>query len=273
VKRPLAAAIVLALCAASPGAVALAQEPRLEDALERLKSPDPRVRRLAAFDIGRLDRSAEPAVPALLAGLADPDKDAGEAMVWALSRIGDAALPGLREGLSAPEPVVRLRAAMALYNNVPSDAASHAALVRALSDPDPLTRSYASGALARGGDNLKRRGEVRWWVIPLAYWQELLGLALAVVAWFGLAARFNRRRPLARWRRGLLVLVTAAPPFAFLAWALVRALRPPWVAGFLPGSVTLLPFREAAILTLGFACALAATWAAWGPTAPEDALP
>ncbi|WP_319582885.1 HEAT repeat domain-containing protein [uncultured Pseudodesulfovibrio sp.] len=78
--------------------------------------------------------------------------DAGERTMGltALRRCGQAALPGLLSGLSAPDAAVRRGAVYGLALQ-PSPALAMDALLEALGDPDPTVRFVAAQTLARMG--------------------------------------------------------------------------------------------------------------------------
>lgn len=149
--------------------------------------PKARVREQAALLLARLGPQAVAALPALIAQLADDDKEAVRAAEVALRRIGPLALPRLVAALRHRQPEVRVRAALLLscrqdYGEGlatavpallvalqdpeasvraevartlgeidPGGRSSLGALIDALADPDPAVRVAAAQALGKAG--------------------------------------------------------------------------------------------------------------------------
>lgn len=127
-----------------------------------LVSPNPRVRRSAAFALGKSSGLAIYTVPKLVRALKDPNSGVREAAAFALGEIGSAAwqpaYPALLEILAGDgDPLARRSAAFALGNLgrlalAEGDGAVpvvRLALCRALSDPDAAVRQNAVWALGR----------------------------------------------------------------------------------------------------------------------------
>src|SRR5262249_55574811 len=79
-----------------------------------LRHSHPTERRQAAEALAQLGPAAEPAVPALIGALADPEPEVRQAAQAALGRVGPAAVDPLRKELTRKEVPVRLGAAVAL---------------------------------------------------------------------------------------------------------------------------------------------------------------
>jgi HEAT repeat protein len=116
-----------------------------------LQNPDVGSRRVAAEKLGLLGPEAAPAVPALVAALADPDDDVRARAADALARVGGPAVWPLRRALADPRPQVRRGAATALGRNPGDPERSAAALAPLLSDPEPAVRLAALSALCSLG--------------------------------------------------------------------------------------------------------------------------
>ena len=110
------------------------------------------------------------------------------------------------------------------------------------------------------GISLKAQGTVLWWVVPRAYWKELAAFVLLLVAWLALMARFPKHRPTSPAKHLALMAVTAAVPAALACYAVYYAITREWAQGFLPDTVTLVPFPVAAVLSTALVCVLPAVW-------------
>lgn len=135
----------------------------LPDLLEALHSGDVRLRRHAAWALGRIgerDRAAAAsAIPGLLAALRRPGGRMREVSAWALGRIGSVnAVPALREALSDRNSVVRRAAAEALgltgsaLESAPLRTQIVLGLEKLLADPDRSVRRAAAEAMGRIAD-------------------------------------------------------------------------------------------------------------------------
>ena len=129
---------------------------------EELTSCDARVRRSAAFALGKTGALAIYTAPRLVRALKDPDAGVRQAAAFALGEIGPAAwqsaYPALLEVLiNDSEPLARRSAALALGNLgklalTEEDSAAPVvcqALQKALTDPDAAVRQNAVWALGR----------------------------------------------------------------------------------------------------------------------------
>jgi HEAT repeat protein len=120
--------------------------------LAKLKDKNPAARQEAARALGTI---GQPAVPALIERLKDPDSDIRIAAADAIGRVGsDAreALPALDKAMKDPEPLVRQHAAYALtVVPSPNDQSVLPTLIDALQDRDPEVRRQVPMALARFG--------------------------------------------------------------------------------------------------------------------------
>src|SRR5439155_22935303 len=129
---------------------------------EELANPDARVRRSAAFALGKSGGLAVYTVPKLVRALQDPDAGVREAAAFSLGEIGPAAwqpaYPALLEVLAGDsDPLARRSAAcalgklgrLALVEEDKSASAVRGALQKALADPDAAVRQNAVWALGR----------------------------------------------------------------------------------------------------------------------------
>jgi vesicle coat complex subunit len=94
-----------------------AAEPAVPALVKALGDPDPEVQISAAEALGRIGPAAEPAVPALIEALGDPDADVQRTASETLGRIGlaaKAAVPALINALGSADPGVRRDAARAM---------------------------------------------------------------------------------------------------------------------------------------------------------------
>ena len=122
-----------------------------------LNSPDPSVRRSAAFVVGKYGMEGAPFVPALMRLLADSEPSVREAAAFAIGEIG---LPAARQAekelrrVLAEDRVasVRRAAAYALGQLGTFGTGAAATLRRALRDPDPRVRQNAAWALGNQGE-------------------------------------------------------------------------------------------------------------------------
>lgn len=111
--------------------------------MRRLDSPDPEVRRKAAFALGAIGQPASGAVPALAAILADdPDTKARQQAALALFKLAPAsesAVPALSRAVHDPDPLVRIDATFALARLGSVSQSAVPALLEALEDADNQT--------------------------------------------------------------------------------------------------------------------------------------
>jgi HEAT repeat protein len=114
--------------------------------------PAARLREQAALLLARLGPRAEPAVPGLLEGLADPDPEARRAVQSALRHVGPGSVPGLITALRHRQAAVRAGAAELLGDQQdlgPAVGKAATPLVAALRDRDAGVREQAAGALGQ----------------------------------------------------------------------------------------------------------------------------
>jgi HEAT repeat protein len=126
-----------------------------------LKSPDPAVRRSAAFALGKAGSASIYSVPRLVGALKDSQPSVREAAAYALGEIGastwDQTCPALVSLLTDDgDPLVRRSAAFALGRlGLPADDGAAATVVqalrRALGDTDPSVRQNAAWAIGQAG--------------------------------------------------------------------------------------------------------------------------
>ncbi len=138
-------------------------------------------------------------------------------------------------------------------------------LVATLLDVDGDVREMAVSALDEIATSLKAQGTVLWWVVPRAYWKELLALLLLLSSWFALARRFPKHRPSGKLKQTALFHLVSTAPTILACWAVYYVTTREWAQGFLPDlPITQLPFPVAAALSVGFCTVLAAVWACYG---------
>lgn len=122
----------------------------IDDLTAALK--DPRVRRAAAFSLGRLGPASAPAIPALL-DAARADLSCGEA----LRQIGAKSVPAIRDALLKDKDTARVRERLVeiLAGFGPAAADAAPALILILKNGDPEVREDAVVALAAIGPQAK----------------------------------------------------------------------------------------------------------------------
>jgi HEAT repeat protein len=163
---------VLAL-ALAVGCGRKAQGPDYADLTKALKSRDEIKRGRATLDLITI---GEPAVPALVALLSDPEPEArrvAASTLWGMGVKAKAAVPQLAVALGDTDPEVRGRAAMALGVIGPEAREAVPALIRALRDRDVNVRLASINAL-------KAMGQYAIEAVPALrrlVKHELLGLA------------------------------------------------------------------------------------------------
>jgi HEAT repeat protein len=119
--------------------------------VEKLKSADETVSGPASLELIRL---GEPAVPALLDLLRDPEprhRALAARTFWGMGAKAGGAAAALGDALADGDASVRVGAAMALENMGPAAAPAVAALIRALRDPSAEVRPWAARALGSIG--------------------------------------------------------------------------------------------------------------------------
>ena len=149
-RAPLRLAIVLVSLSLAAGC-ARDPERRAADLVEDLRSPD-----AAAVDraVRQLVEMGEPAVPALVLALKDPEarvRNAAASALWGLGPKARDAVPTLAEALADGDDGVRLGVVMALESIGRDAAAAVPALARAVRDRDGNVRLWAAKALAKIG--------------------------------------------------------------------------------------------------------------------------
>lgn len=131
---------------------ALAEIPELAAAqtlIDTLSDPDEDVQVCAVMGLGERREASSAAQDGLLALLRRSNAYVQRHVGDALSKIGEAVVPGLLLALEDDEPAVRVQAARALvriesHQAIPS-------LIKALDDPEPAVEHYAWDALQRMG--------------------------------------------------------------------------------------------------------------------------
>jgi HEAT repeat protein len=117
--------------------------------IEALEDRDARIRSLACYGLGLMGAEAGAAVPALSARILDGELQIAEQAAWALSRIGEAAVPVLVLRLGDPEPRARVLAARTLGRMGRSARGSVSALLVAAGDSDATVRKEVREALQK----------------------------------------------------------------------------------------------------------------------------
>lgn len=124
--------------------------PAVTPMLELLTEADPGMRYIIVIALGKI--ADQRAVPALLDELCGNDTWVRVAATGSLIRMGEAAVPGLVDGLGHEDKNVRRAAAKALGKIGTQDPAALRALSAALLDVDSGVRRFAAEALGRLGD-------------------------------------------------------------------------------------------------------------------------
>ena len=89
---------------------------------------------------------------------------------------------------------------------------------------------------------------------------RVASLVLLLAAWFALIARFPKHRPASKLKHLALMALTAAVPVALSCSAVFYAITRYWAQGFLPDTLTVVPFPVAAVLSTALVCTLPAVW-------------
>ena len=141
----------LLVCFALAVACGRSPERRAADLVEDLRSPDAAA---VARAVRQLVEMGEPAVPALVQALRDPEarvRNAAASALWGLGPKAHDAVPTLAEALADNDDGVRLGVVMALESIGRDAAAAVPALARAVRDRDGNVRLWAAKALAKIG--------------------------------------------------------------------------------------------------------------------------
>jgi len=117
------------------------------DQLKFLKNKDPRVRRAAATNLGRLGADAKFAIAPLRQRLTDADPRVRCGAATALGEIGPAAVDEMIQALTLPDKLVRREAVWGLAKIGKAAAPAIPALARRLADRDASVRKGAARAL------------------------------------------------------------------------------------------------------------------------------
>jgi HEAT repeat protein len=117
------------------------------DQLKFLKNKDPRVRRAAATNLGRLGAEAKFAIAPLRQRLTDADPRVRCGAATALCEIGPAAVDEMIQALTLPDKLVRREAVWGLAKIGKAAAPAIPALARRLADRDASVRKGAARAL------------------------------------------------------------------------------------------------------------------------------
>jgi HEAT repeat protein len=148
-RRTVLCVVVTALVAV--GCTRKPAGPDIGGLVEQLKGTDEARRGRAATELITI---GEPAVPALVELLRDPDpryRRAAASTLWGLGLKGKAAVPQLADALSDPDPEVRGAAALALHAMGREARAAVPALIAAIRDQDRNVRVWAIKSLGAIG--------------------------------------------------------------------------------------------------------------------------
>jgi HEAT repeat protein len=128
--------------------------PEIPGLIEALRGPDVKAQKSAADALKEMGPTAAPAVPALIAHLADDDESLIIYVRLALAAIGAPAVPALGEMLGDENPRMRIGAAEVLGRIGPPAALADNKLTILRGDSDPEVKRHAAFALAalRPGD-------------------------------------------------------------------------------------------------------------------------
>jgi hypothetical protein len=261
----------LALGAVGPGAA-----PAVPALIAARSDPDESVRVYATRALGQIGPSAAAlSVPVLVAALgdyswpSDPESRIaipGEVLTAAsaLAELGPTGVRALVGALSSPRKEIRWLSASVLARNRPVTATVLTGLVDLVRDQDKDVSKMACFGVKEAGLELKSRGTILYWVVPRAFWRELIGLLAFLVTWFTVVSRYSPRW-LGTGKRLLLGTLCAVVPALSAGSAIRVAASRDWAQGFIPGPVlTVLSFPDAAALSVAFACVLTAVWACQG---------
>jgi 5S rRNA maturation endonuclease (ribonuclease M5) len=135
------------------GAIRATEKSAISALIKAAEANKSAIRQASLEALGRIGpAAAEAAVPALAAGLKDPDLNVRHEAALAVVRIGPAAagaVPALAAALKDPKESVRRTAAVALAEIGPAAAGAVPDLVAALKDPDEIVRQRVADALGR----------------------------------------------------------------------------------------------------------------------------
>lgn len=106
--------LFVAIAAAQP---APTEQLRVSLLAEKLNSTDGSIRRAAAVELGDMGAAAAPAAPALVAASKDKDIAVRAEVASALLRIGEGAIPAIKEGLADPSAGIALALVLSKMGN------------------------------------------------------------------------------------------------------------------------------------------------------------
>ncbi len=260
-----------------------------------LTDEDLGVRKSAALALGWIGPKAAPAIPALDAGLRDENYGVRSHVVSALGSLGPKAVPSLVKALSLGDRRIRANAVASLAEIGPGarpavprlivaldsddagivrglaaialaeigpDAApvTVPALIKTLSGKDVEDPTWVTTPLGKIGTDLKAEGVLLWWVVPRVYWKQLVGLVFAIATWLALLGRYPRQRPRSKNRHLAFMGLTAVVPVILGSYSVLEAVTQDWAEGFLPDTLTFVPFPVAAVLSTAMVCGLLSIW-------------
>jgi HEAT repeat protein len=116
-----------------------------------LRAPALPMRRVAATRLGQLGARAEPALPALLEAIEDPDDHVSWGAEQAITAIGTPAVPGLVAKLKSKNQQIRIRVLRCLFDLKERAKEAVPALIEAFQDKDEAISHRAASALGSIG--------------------------------------------------------------------------------------------------------------------------
>ncbi|HEX2912316.1 MAG TPA: HEAT repeat domain-containing protein [Chloroflexia bacterium] len=119
----------------------------IEDRLDKLESPDKRVRIAAATALGRVTKNKHLVIQPLINLLTDPDEDVSRAANRALIKLGKEAVLPLIEALKHPDPDIRYHAISPL-GEIPDRSAIEPLLDLLKNDENSSVRAAAAGVVS-----------------------------------------------------------------------------------------------------------------------------
>jgi HEAT repeat protein len=121
----------------------------VDDLIKQLKSRDSRLRGEAVEKLGHYGTEAAPAVAALMLLLADKSPAIRLETSFTLAKIGPAALPALRNGLSSSEKMIQVGSALTLGHMGKQASDAIPDLKKLLSSPELIVSGHAAQAIWR----------------------------------------------------------------------------------------------------------------------------
>jgi HEAT repeat protein len=134
----------------------LKESERIGLRIRLMKDPNPGIRQAAAYSLQEFGPRAEPALPALIDLLADPEQDVCYRAGLTLWTIGPASVPLLSKALQSPNANLRANAALRIWKFQESSEDILQALIGLLKDDSPLVRTHTLAAIRCLGPRARR---------------------------------------------------------------------------------------------------------------------